>query len=59
MKKNILGGKDKACDRCGGRMTFIKVKGIGVVSQCSCGNTVSGRMKDELQIYTYDFKEEK
>ena len=58
--KNIVGAKEGVCDRCGNAMIFLKVKGLGVVSQCKeCGNLVNGRMKDEVKIYTYDFKEGK
>ena len=58
--KNIVGAKEGVCDRCGNAIVFLKVKGLGTISQCrKCSNTVSGRMKDELQIYTYDFKEVK
>ena len=42
MKKNILGAREKTCDKCNGTMFFIKVKGLGIVSQCKCGNCVSG-----------------
>ena len=60
MKKNIVGMRANSCPMCRGDMAFIKIKGLGTISQCrKCSNTVSGRMKDELQIYTYDFKEEK
>ena len=45
--KNIVGAKEGVCDRCGNAIVFLKVKGLGVVSQCKeCGNLVNGRMKD-------------
>ena len=55
MKRNILGGKENSCMNCGGTMVHIKVKGLGVVSQCKeCGNLVNGRIKDTVQIYSYN-----
>ena len=58
--KNIVGAKKGVCDRYGNAMVFLKVKGLGTISQCrKCSNTVSGRIKDTVQIYTYDFKEVK
>ena len=36
-------------------MIHLKVKGLGVVSQCrECGNLVNGRIKDEVKIYTFE-----
>ena len=54
MKRKILGGKEKVCDICGSSMEFVFVDGFGVISQCKCGNTVKGKMTDEVNIYTYD-----
>lgn len=52
--KKILGGKEKACNCCGGTVVYLKVKRLGIVSQCrDCGNMVQGRAKDEFKIYTY------
>ena len=52
--KKILGGKEKVCDICGSSMEFVFVDGFGVISQCKCGNTVKGKMTDEVNIYTYN-----
>lgn len=53
--KKILGGKEHGCINCGGTMIYINIPRIGVVSQCrECGNCVSGRVKDEVKIYTYE-----
>lgn len=55
MKKKILGGKDKTCSMCGSMMIYIKVKGIGTISQCkACGSIIQGRAKDEVKIYSYE-----
>ena len=54
MKRKILGGKEKVCDICGSSMEFVFVDGFGVISQCKCGNTVKGKMTDEVNIYTYN-----
>ena len=35
--KKVLGGKEKSCINCGGTMIHLKVKGLGVVSQCQIG----------------------
>ena len=36
-------------------MIHLKVKGLGVVSQCrECGNLVNGRIKDEVRVWSYD-----
>lgn len=60
MKKKFLGAREKVCDRCGGTMVFLKVKSVGTISQCiECSNCVSGRAKDEVKIYAYDFEEVK
>lgn len=53
--KKVLGGKEKSCINCGGTMIHLKVKGLGVVSQCrECGNLVNGRIKDEVRAWSYD-----
>jgi hypothetical protein len=53
--KKVLGGKEKSCINCGGTMIHLKVKGLGVVSQCrECGNLVNGRIKDEVRVWSYD-----
>lgn len=50
--KKVLGGKEKSCINCGGTMIHLKVKGLGVVSQCrECGNLVNGRIKDEVRVW--------
>lgn len=55
--KRILGEKDGVCPHCGGTMIYLDIKKIGVVSQCrECGNCVSGRVKDEVKIYSYEEK---
>ena len=57
--KNILGGKEKACTICGATVVFLKVKRLGIVSQCKeCGSTQPGRLKDEVKIYEFDEKGE-
>ena len=59
MKKNIVGMHENSCPMCRGDMAFIKIKGK-VFSNCSsCGALTEGKMEEELQVYTYDFKEEK
>ena len=35
-------------------MFYLKVKGIGIASQCKCGNCISCRAKDEVVIYSFD-----
>ena len=53
--KKVLRGKEKSCINCGGTMIHLKVKGLGVVSQCrECGNLVNGRIKDEVRVWSYD-----
>ena len=53
--KKVLGGKEKSYINCGGTMMHLKVKGLGVVSQCrECGNLVNGRIKDEVRVCSYD-----
>ena len=53
--KKVLGGKEKSYINCGGTMMHLKVKGLGVVSQCrECGNLVNGRIKDEVRVWSYD-----
>ena len=53
--RKILGGKEKACTMCGSTVVFLKVKGLGTVSQCKeCGSTQPGRLKDEIKIYEFD-----
>lgn len=53
--KKILGGSERACDRCRGAMVFLKVKELKIISQCvSCGNCVSGKSKDIVTIYSFD-----
>lgn len=56
MKKNILGAREKTCDKCNGTMFFIKVKGLGIISQCKCGNCVSGFEIHENKVYEFDEK---
>lgn len=52
--KRILGGKEKACNCCGGTVVYLQVKRLGIVSQCTeCGAMTNGRAKDEFKIYTY------
>lgn len=52
--RKILGGKEHVCDKCNGTMVYIYIPRIGVVSQCrECGNCVSGRVKEEVKIYSY------
>lgn len=52
--KKILGGKDKACKIYGGKVLYLKVKHLGIVSNClNCGAVSQGREKDTIQIYTY------
>ena len=53
--KKVLGDKEKSCINCGGTMIHLKVKGLGVVSQCrECGNLVNGKIKDEVRAWSYD-----
>lgn len=53
--KKVLGGKEKICINCGGTMIHLKVKGLGVASQCrKCCNLVNGRIKDEVRVWSYD-----
>jgi hypothetical protein len=53
--KNIVGAKENVCPHCQGTMIHLKVKGLGVVSQCrECGNLVNGRIKDEVRVWSYD-----
>ena len=57
--RKILGGKEKACTMCGSTVVFLKVKGLGTVSQCKeCGSTEPGRLKDEIIIYNFNEKGE-
>ena len=63
MKKNILGAREKTCDKCNGTMFFIKVKGLGIVSQCKCGNFISVAFAvippfeiHENKVYEFDEK---
>ena len=57
--RKILGGKEKACTMCGSTVVFLKVKGLGTVSQCKeCGSTEPGRLKDEVIIYEFNEKGE-
>ena len=57
--RKILGGKEKACTMCGSTVVFLKVKGLGTVSQCKeCGSTEPGRLKDEIKIYAFNEKGE-
>lgn len=57
--RKILGGKEKACTMCGSTVVFLKVKGIGTVSQCKeCGSVEKGRLKDEVKIYEFNEKGE-
>lgn len=57
--RKVLGGKERACSMCGSTVIFLKVKGLGTVSQCKeCGTLEKGRVKDEVKIYTYDEKGE-
>ena len=57
--RKILGGKEKACTMCGSTVVFLKVKGLGTVSQCKeCGSTEPGRLKDEIKIYNFNEKGE-
>ena len=57
--RKILGGKEKACTMCGSTVVFLKVKGLGTVSQCKkCGSTEPGRLKDEIKIYKFNEKGE-
>ena len=58
--KKIVGAEEGVFYICGNAMVFLKVKGLGTISQCiKCSSTLSGRMKDEVKIYTYDFEEVK
>ena len=59
MKKNILGGKSNSCPMCGGDMVFVRIGKVKVISQCKCGCTMDGRVKDEIKIYNFDFEEVK
>ena len=52
--KKIVGAKEHVCSMCGNTMFYIKVKGIGIVSQSKRGNCISGRAKDEVVIYCVD-----
>ena len=57
--RKILGGKEKACTMCGSTVVFLKVQGLGTVSQCKeCGSTELGRLKDEIKIYKFNEKGE-
>lgn len=57
--RKILGGKEKACTMCGSTVVFLKVKGLGTVSQCKeCGSVELGRLKDEVKIYEFNEKGE-
>ena len=59
MKKNIVGMHENSCPMCNGNIAFIKIKGK-VFSNCrACGALTEGRIKNKLQVYTYDFKEGK
>lgn len=52
--KNVLGGSEHACSHCGGTVVYLKVKRLGVVSQCrDCGLVTNGRLKENIKIYTY------
>ena len=53
--KKVLGGKEKSCINCGGTMIHLKVKGLGVVSQCRARKKlVNGKIKDEVRVWSYD-----
>lgn len=57
MKKIIVGGKDNICPECGSSMLYLKVKTLGIISQCKlCSCTVQGRARDEVKIYSYEEK---
>lgn len=57
--RKVLGGKEKACTMCGSTVVFLKVKGLGTVSQCKeCGSAELGRLKDEVKIYEFNEKGE-
>ena len=50
--KKILGGKEKACNCCGGTVVYLQIKRLGVVSQCTeCGAMTNGRAKDKIKIF--------
>ena len=52
--KKIVGGKDNICPTCGSAMLYIKIKGLGIVSQCKhCNCTVKGKLTEEIKIYSY------
>lgn len=52
--KKIIGGKEKACEFCGGTIVYLKVKGLGIISNCKeCGSCTKGKAK-EIKIYTYE-----
>lgn len=54
MMKKILGGKERACRYCSGTVVYLKVRYLGVVTQCkNCGSLTNGRVKDEIKIYSY------
>lgn len=53
--KKILGGKENSCKICGGKVLYLKVKHLGIVSNClNCGAVSQGRERDTIQIYTYE-----
>lgn len=52
--KKIIGGKEKSCEFCGGTIVYLKVKGLGIVSNCKeCGSCTKGKSR-EIKIYTYE-----
>ena len=51
--RKILGGREKACNYCGGMVVYLQVKYLGLVSQCKdCGALTNGRVKDKINIYS-------
>jgi len=54
MKKKIVGMHANSCPMCGGDMVFLRIDKVKVISQCKCGCTMDGRVKDEVKIYAYE-----
>ena len=52
--KNIVGAKENVCPHCQGTMLYIKINKAKVISQCKCGCTIDGRIKDEVRVWSYD-----
>lgn len=52
--KNIVGGKEKVCDTCGGTVVYIETK-LGIMTQCKeCGNLSRGKLHEKVIIISYE-----